>query len=128
VGIHVAWENAEHTIIRYEYDHDWTWEDFHAAAQQGIALSKTVPHPVAHLANLQHAQLSAQSNGFVTIRNFLRTIKPDQGVVIIVHNHLSAIMLNIFKRIYPEYGNSFFGVASLEDAHRLIAHLHSKSS
>jgi hypothetical protein len=127
VGIHVAWENAEHTIIRYEYDRDWTWDDFRAAAETGIALSKSVPHPVAHLANLQHTQLSAQSNGFVTVRNFLRRVKPDRGVVIIIHNQLSAIMLNIFVRIYPEFTNHFYGVASLEEAHRLITHLHTKA-
>src|SRR5262245_18105076 len=39
-GICVEWDNPEQSVIRWDF-YDWTWDDFHAAAQQTLSMFMT---------------------------------------------------------------------------------------
>ncbi len=38
MSINVTWDNAEHTVVRWEFDGVWEWEEFFDAFAQSKAL------------------------------------------------------------------------------------------
>jgi hypothetical protein len=55
-GICIVWDDADHTVIRWDF-YDWTWDDFHAAAQQVEAMFTAANKPfyIPSILNLKHS-------------------------------------------------------------------------
>ena len=51
MGIQVCWDDDAQTIIRYDYDQHWTWEDWSAAENSVIEMLKGVDHAVDAIIN-----------------------------------------------------------------------------
>lgn len=46
MGIKVIWDNDEKTIVRYNFDSQWTWDDFYMARSEAYDLIDTVNHKI----------------------------------------------------------------------------------
>lgn len=79
--ITVCWDDAERSVLRFDYVGRWTWEELYSAVTEANGLMDTVDHPVTHLIDLtqnggvpsnliNHVQQLAS----LTHRNFEMTI------------------------------------------------------
>jgi hypothetical protein len=51
MGIVVDWDNSAKTVVRYEFDEQWTWEEFYVAKKQAYTIIDTVSHRVGVIMN-----------------------------------------------------------------------------
>jgi hypothetical protein len=51
MGITVDWDNTAKTIVRYEFDEQWKWEEFYVAKKHAYTIINTVPHKVGVIMN-----------------------------------------------------------------------------
>jgi len=47
MGVQVQWDNEARTILRYDYQGRWKWEQVYEAVNEAYRMIETVPHPVA---------------------------------------------------------------------------------
>ena len=56
MGIVVAWDNDEKTVLRVTYEDSWNWKDHRIALDAINALLATVDHPVDLVVELQDSE------------------------------------------------------------------------
>lgn len=44
MGIQVVWDDEAQTIIRWDFDEKWSWDDFHAAFRVSLEMGKGISH------------------------------------------------------------------------------------
>ena len=44
--VHVSWGNDAKTYVVFEFDGDWTWEEYYKGRKKGIEFADQVPHVV----------------------------------------------------------------------------------
>ena len=81
--VHVSWDNEDKTIIHYQFDQDWTWEEFFPAKARAQELIDTVPHKVGVILETHHNG-AVRPNLLGNFRNGLRTKHPNTVIVVIV--------------------------------------------
>ena len=83
MGITVVWDNEEKTAIRYDFQGEWSWEDFRAATMQSGAMTGEVDHPVDLIANmLESAPLP--DGAMFQFNRALRNAPRGRGMFVIV--------------------------------------------
>jgi hypothetical protein len=81
--VRVSWDNDDKTVIHYQFDDNWTWDDFFPAKARAQDLIDTVPHKVAVILETQHNGVIPH-NLLTNARNGLRTKHPQTALVVIV--------------------------------------------
>ncbi len=81
--VHVSWDNEDKTIIHYQFDQDWTWDEFFPAQARAQELISTVPHKVGVILETHHNG-AIPHNLLGNFRNGLRTKHPNTVIVVIV--------------------------------------------
>ena len=81
--VHVSWDNEDKTIIHYQFDQDWTWDEFFPAQARAQELISTVPHKVGVILETHHNG-AIPHNLLANARNGLRTKHPNTDIVVIV--------------------------------------------
>jgi len=46
MSIHVAWDDDNHTLIRWDFETDWHWDDFRAAFEKSVEMGGSVGYRV----------------------------------------------------------------------------------
>jgi hypothetical protein len=119
VGVRIDWDNAEKTIICYQFDGHWTWEEFFAAKEAANALMDTVHHKLGVILYTPH-HIRIQANLLSNARNAIRNIHPQTVVVVIVvTNPLVRTMISTMRAITP-IGKFRIDVASTLDEARVL--------
>lgn len=57
MNIQVVWDNDTKTILRYVYQRDWNWTDFHTAAKEAYAMLDAIDHKANVIMDFQNASL-----------------------------------------------------------------------
>ncbi len=121
--ITVVWDDDDHSIVRYVYDGAWTWLDLRAAADQAVAMSRSVPHRVDILADLRRSGPLPVRNAIPVLKYMAEVSPPNMliGIFVVVSGgiHVQALG-NIFRRVHPSIGVRNFFVNTLEEAYALI--------
>lgn len=83
MAVQVSWDNDDKTIIHYQFDTDWTWDEFFVAKARAQALISSVSHKVGVILETQHDGIIPY-NLLANARNGLRTKHPNTAIVVIV--------------------------------------------
>jgi hypothetical protein len=120
MGVRAGWDNDAKTIMYYQFDHNWTWEEFFAAKAQAYEMISTVSHKVGVVLETQH-------NGVIphdllpNFRNGLRTKHPNTVIVVIVVTRpFYRNMINTVRAILPITNAHFEMAATLGQARSII--------
>lgn len=49
--ITVSWDDTEKTVLRYDFEGNWTWDEFQQAKEESDAMLDSVPHSVDVILN-----------------------------------------------------------------------------
>jgi hypothetical protein len=119
--IQVYWEDPEQTIVRYDFEGSWTWDEMYAAFYEGVAMETSITHRVDVILNLQHSG-RIPGNILLHTKNFSEKQPPNVGFCIFVTTNLFLISLfNTAIKFYAKIAFYFRLTKTIEEAHVLIA-------
>ena len=119
-NIEVSWDDEAKTIVRYDFDFGWTWEELEIANKEFNILMKSVPHTVCAIACQNYSQHYLPPNPVARIGALL-ALKTEQKAlsVIVARSSLVRSTLDIVMKIYPAAINLRV-VNTLDEARLLI--------
>lgn len=122
--VNAAWDDAAHTIIRYELIGNWTWDEYFATRETLNAMLDSVSHPiyviidVGQMRGVPMNALSEMARG--TQR--AQAQRPNwAGGYFVGVNPLFRTLFNVFRRINPQMAARYQTAETLEEARRMIA-------
>jgi len=119
--VKVSWDNEIKTTIRYDFEGEWNWAEFHAAAQQAFALTRSVEHTVDTISNfLPGTRLPA--NAFLQFRRAMVDAPKNRGITVIAGNSsFITMMVSVFSKVNKQLGKRLMVVSSLQEARKVLA-------
>jgi hypothetical protein len=119
--IHLEWDNEDKTIIRFDFDGVWTWDDFVTKHNEANAMISGVDHTVDLILDLQKSG-SRPSNLFTNIKRFESDKAPNQGRLVVVRDgQFIKVMLSTYTRLFGSKTNpDLTRVDTLEEARNLL--------
>lgn len=137
MAITVSWDNEAQTIIRQQYEGQWTWDVFYTdAAEVTWAMMKTVSHPVYIISDFTLSTGIPVGGALTHARNVLSKY-PDNwnGIIIVSPSQFVQSLVAVFRRLFssthlsPEaIGNKTHAVKTLSEAYALIEALEDRES
>lgn len=123
MSIEVSWDNGPHTIIRYDFFEQWTWEEMEAALIEANQMMATVPHTVDIIIDMSQGWRLPRGNLLVRGKRIMVTMPPDNmGLTVVTGGSAFAeTIASALVRVYRRLGEKILFTSSLDDARRLIA-------
>ncbi len=120
----VEWDNEEKTVIRFDYDGAYTWEDVYNAMDKSNKMMETVEHSVAHIIDVRKAG-SVPPNALSHARRIEAKTHPRRSYHVTVGaNTFVRVMFNTFTKlkmsVSAERGLNYF-TSSIDEARAWIA-------
>lgn len=122
------WDNADKTIIRNDFEGNWTWEEYFEMIEQRNALMSSVDHRVDVIANMRPANMPTSGGALSSAKLSLSNVPPNHGIFVIVINTMVGTMLDIFKLFDRQTGISLHAAKSLEEAREIISQERAKNA
>ncbi|MFN8373769.1 MAG: hypothetical protein U0694_12955 [Anaerolineae bacterium] len=123
MNVHVSWDDAEQTIIRYDFDGNWTWDEFHAAAHEAYAMTRSVEHRV-HTISYFRPGAMIPPDALVQFRLAMSNAPANRGVTVIVGgSRFTRTLVEVFSKINRTLGERLKLAHSLEEARQIISEL-----
>ena len=118
MGIHAVWDDAEQSIIRWDFDPEWDWNDFWAAFAESVRLGEGSPHRVDVIPNVTNTkQLPIGALGaFKSVDS--RMPEFTKLVVVAGPNTITSLMIKTFAQINRI--QSWRTATTLEEARTII--------
>jgi hypothetical protein len=123
MGISIRWDNAEKTIIRWDFEGRWTLDEFRRSLQLSTTLAEDTGHTVYGLVVMR----GICPANVVQIRQYVVNQCPVnmRSLVFVGASGLVESTLSILNKLCPNAPQSVF-VATVDDAYEIITQLHLK--
>jgi hypothetical protein len=121
MGIKVQWDDATQKTIRFDFDEQWTWEDFFNAKKQSYNLIDSVKRKVAVIMVAPHNMVlppNMLTHGLNALRNKHRDT---YLVVFVITNSFLRAMLSTMAKVSRLAESSTSVVSTLDEARALAA-------
>jgi hypothetical protein len=121
MGIKIQWDDAARRIVRYDFDEQWTWEDFFVAKKQAYAMIDAVARKVAVIMVAPN-NVALPPNMLTHGLSALRNKHPNTLVVVfVITKPFLRAMLSTMSKISRLAEASTVVVFTLEEARALAA-------
>jgi hypothetical protein len=111
--ISVQWDNPDKTLLRWNFEGKWTWDDYYAAMEQNNALLDSIQSKADLLIDMQQTNIVAA--GFTSQFRRISQFHPKAGFAIIVLNsRFIEIMLNMLMNFQPAMRHQVIVTDSIE--------------
>ena len=119
--ISVEWENPEQTIMRWTLSGPWTWDEYRQAQTVSHSLLRSVTHPVDVIADMRDAP-TLPRDAFSRFKETEVGLPANRSRVILVTNSMFVRSMAVtFNQVFLNRPTQFELVASIEEAHALLA-------
>ena len=117
--IHIHWDNDTKTILRHDFEGNWTWDEYFELVQKRNTHMASVDHHVDVIANMKPGIMPS---GFAlsSAKTSLRSAPPNHGLFVIVTNTVISTFLDLFKQFDRETGLILREADSVEEAREII--------
>ncbi len=118
--ITLHWDDTEQTIIRWDFQGTWDWQEVYACTKRSTQMREEVEHPVSVILNMDKAGLLKP--GALNHAKVALQFSPDNRdmVVVVGRSTFLQTMVEIFSKMNVSISDSFTGVESLAEARRII--------
>ena len=125
MSIVISWDNPEKTIIRWDFDGVWDWDEYGAVKVGFDAMLREVDHTVGVIADMRHSP-TLPKNAFTRFKYFTRTTPPNRGLMVFVGtNMLVRVAVETLGRAFKELSQDIAFADTVEDARlKLTVHEH----
>jgi hypothetical protein len=118
--VRAGWDNVEKTLVVYDFDSVWNWDDFYRAKAECEALVDSVEHAVDVIFSGPPEMRLPESfidNAVAVARSrHPRT----RSVVIVINNAILRAMFNTLAKLFPREFAEIIYAASLDEARALV--------
>jgi len=119
--IRVYWEDADQTIVRYDFEGKWTWDELYTAYYEAIAMETSVTQRVDIILDMRKSG-AIPTNALLHMKNFSEKQPPNVGLSIFVTtNAFVTALYGTAIKFYAKIAFYFRLVKTLEQAHAMIA-------
>lgn len=120
MAILVKWDNNEETIIRWDFDGRWNWDQAANAARESVELRQGKSHKVAIILNLQQSTMMKSDVFQNTVE--LMMLSPDDRdyIVVVGRNVYTQALVEIFRKMFLDLEHVIYSTDTLHEARRLI--------
>lgn len=126
MGIQSQWDVHEPDIVLFDLRSQWTWDEFHVAAQALTAMINSVSYPV-YVVTLSSSSFPPSPSVLGEFQKVSRTIPPSVALIVVVtDNFLIETVNEVFFRVSPLARRIGRLAKSLDAAHQMIAAHRSK--
>lgn len=122
--IRVYWEDTDQTIVRYDFEGRWTWDELYTAYYQAIAMENSVIQRVDIILDMRSSAF-IPANALLHMKNFSEKQPPNVGLSIFVTTN--AFVTSLYStaiRFYAKIAFYFRLVKTLDQAHTMIIDTH----
>jgi len=121
MGVSICWDDEEQTIVRYDFEGRWTWEEFYPAYEQAIAMEKSVPHRIDVILDMLNSY-NIPLNAITHVRSISKKQPENLGLSVFVTT--SAVVLSLYRvgmQFDAGLSRYFAAASTLEEAYQLIS-------
>jgi hypothetical protein len=127
MGIHVEWDNQDHTTIRQIFDQHWTWDDFYATKHRVDEMIDAVHHPVGLILEMPF-NVVIPPNALSSGKHSIDTEHPHlYRIVIVSTNQLLQTLYDLFGKVYPLATQHVYMVEDMDKAREILLYVRSES-
>jgi hypothetical protein len=121
MAIRPSWENAAKTVITFEFEGRWTWDDLYHASDLATTMLHEVDHTVDFILDVRHA--SQMPSDFMSHAGHIAGgTNPKRGLLIVVGaNFILRTLGNTLRKFFSDAMKDVVIVGTLEEAHVVIA-------
>lgn len=120
--VHVSWDDDDQTIIRLDFDGQWTWEEVFEATRQANTLSKQTSVPAARICDLRGSK-GIPPNALPQLVGLAKLIPADMEMLVTVGaNRTVHMVADLFFRLGGPHlrRERFHWAESIEQARFMI--------
>jgi hypothetical protein len=118
--ISVAWDDSTKIAIRFTFEGCWSWEEYHARANEVIALLDQMGHPVDIITDFRTLYVPTGALAHLSVTNeFLRHDNAGVDVLVGASSFIQFIV-SVFRRLYPTEGQRLLFSSTIEEARVLL--------
>lgn len=118
--VNVYWTDHNQTILQYDFEGHWSWDEFYQAFRQALELETAVQHRVDVIVNMLNID-SIPGNALTHLKSTAEKRAANAGLSILVATHSMVPMLvGIAGRFHQNIASDFRVVATLDEAVNLI--------
>jgi hypothetical protein len=121
MGILVKWDNAEQTILLCAFEESWSWNDYHAAMQQGREMMEDVNRAVDVIFDFQRTHF-APSGALRNLGSSFSKLSDASlnRLVIVGATGILHIIVDVLGNRYPDAASKMIHAVSIEQAYKLL--------
>jgi hypothetical protein len=120
MNITVSWDNDDKTIIRYDFQGQWTWDEFHKTSKEAFAMTRSVEHRVDSISNF-HKGAALPPNALFQFRQAMTNAPKNRGMTVIVGgNTFIKTMVRVFSNLNKQLGERLKIADTLDEARAML--------
>ena len=114
------WLNDEQTIVQYDFEGRWTWDEFYPEYQKALKMERSVTHRVDVVMDFRQSK-SVPPSALTHMRKITDNQPDNIGLsVFVTTNPFFNVMYTAGVRFYPKMKDYFVIVETIEEAHEII--------
>src|SRR5215813_7451239 len=114
--IHVVWYDTDKTIIVWEFDGEWDWQDYHAAINTAVVMIRGVGHIVDSIMDLRHNR-SLPPNALIQGKRWFVVAPPNFGVTVVAGGSgLIRGIATTIATVYKRFSDRILMASTVEEA------------
>ena len=119
MAIRVQWANDNHTLLRFQFDLDWRWDDLYPAVDEAFRLAGERLQEIDAILEFPAARDLPPGNVLFHARRILDRMPPWQGRAVLVCDQ--PLLRKVASLVNQIYRSRFTVVVDLQEAQALIA-------
>lgn len=119
--VHVRWDDSEQSIIIYNFEAGWDWDDFYRARAEATTMMNSVPHLVSVIAYQHYAGAYLAPNVLSHLKSMVKSRHPRlELTVIVLSSPFTRQIFTLFLKLSPEASRWYRFVDTLDQARAVI--------
>lgn len=125
MAVEILWDNDEKTILRYQVNGRWTWDEFWSAFNQSLRMTDEVDHMVDFIFGDADIAIRSLPPGLLTqLGAVVRRRHPRAGTTVFLASERSSVRTVWYRlaiKMYPRIGEKYAFATTLDEARALLA-------
>ena len=121
MSVNLVWDDSQRTTLRFDYEGEWTWNEWYAAMDEAETLIHELGDTVYFINNLGDSTYLPKNAMTNFKQNAIHFHSLVRATVMVSENLFIKVMYNTFKRFAGAWAEQYYFVTSLEEARQMIA-------
>lgn len=118
----VIWDNDEQSVIRFDFKHGWTWDDFNSACRLAFRMIEATGHQVDVIFDFNNSRVMPEGMT-LHMRNVLSAAPAHlRFILVVTNNPVIDTNFAVLSRVHKTLGERLLTVPSVDAARTALLH------